>query len=102
MDMPQARARFKIATLHNPRDGEPKVATYSIDQFIKTVERAPVSETTYDAYHFQKSENKRLTVEARAVREAGDIEKAKELKAHAAIYSLAVDRTKLGRAIMPS
>jgi hypothetical protein len=101
MDTPKGRPCFKVATLRNPRDGEPKVVTYTIDQLVRTVRQAPPSDTTFEAYHRYKSEEKRLTAEARAAREAGDMERAKDLKARADTYALAVDRTKFGLAIMP-
>jgi hypothetical protein len=101
MDTPKAHALFKVAVLRNPRDGEPKVVTYTIDQLIRTVRQAPISNTMFEAYHFQKAEERRLTAEARAAREQGHIERAKDLKAQADTYSLAVDRTKFGLAIVP-
>jgi hypothetical protein len=101
MDTLKVRAQFKVATLRSPRDGEPKVVTYTIDQLVRTVRQAQVSSTTFEAYHFQKSEEKRLTAEARAARAAGDMERANRLKAQADAQAVAVNRTKFGLAIMP-
>lgn len=92
---------FKVATLKNPRDGEPKVVTYTIDQLVQRVAKAPVSQTPFAAYHRQKSELKRYAAEARSAHDAGDIATAKKLKAEAKRYKDALDGTKFGPAIMP-
>lgn len=92
---------FKIATLKTPRDGEPKVETYTLDQLVQLVSNAPTSKTRFDAYHFQKSELKRLSAEAKAVQDAGDIQTAKSLKVNSKRYKDALDGTKFGPAIMP-
>lgn len=98
---PQHALSFKIATLKSPRDGEPKVATYTIPQLVQLVSNAPVSQTRFDVYHFQKSELKRLSTEARVAQHAGDIATAKSLKANAKRYKDALDNTKFGPAVMP-
>jgi hypothetical protein len=92
---------FKIATLKTPRDGEPKVATYTLDQLVQRVSNAPTSQMRFDAYHFQKSELKRLSAEAKAAQDIGDIRTAKSLKFQSKRYKDALDNTKFGPAIMP-
>jgi hypothetical protein len=101
MDKSQSLARFKVATVRHPRDGEPKVSTFSINQLVKMVQQAPVSPTLFDAYHYQRSEQKRLTLEGRTARERGDIERAKDLMEQAKLYAVAVEKTKFGRAVIP-
>ena len=101
MNNPKSEALYKVAIARHPKDGQPKVTTFTIEQFIRRVERAPISSTPFDAYHFQKSEQKRLSTESRTAKDAGDIDLAKALKAQAKTYGDAIDNTKFGPAIQP-
>ncbi len=101
MNTPKSEVVYKVALLQKPNDGQPKVRTFTIDSLVGAVRQAPLSATPFDAYHFQKSELKRLTTESRAARDAGDVERAKDLKTQAALFGHAVDRTKFGPAVMP-
>ena len=90
--------RFTIAELKNPKDGEPKVVTYTIHQFLKKVECAAKSHTVFEAYHFQKQELSFLSQLARESHANGKVDQAKELKAKAKNYKEAINATKFGPA----
>lgn len=92
---------FKVAEIKNAKDGEPKVRTYTINEFAARVSKARISETRYNAYHFQKAEEKRLGNLAREARANGSIDLANELKAQARSFKTALGNTKDTHAVMP-
>lgn len=92
---------FKIAELKNSKDGEPKVATYTIDSFVAKIAKASKSATLYDAYHYQKKQEKALNAEARLLKSSGDNASANAKKLEAKQFKLYQSRTKDGKAVMP-
>jgi hypothetical protein len=75
--------KFKIAEVKNVQDGEPQVVTYTIDEFVQRISKPRVSPTTFESYHFHKSEQKRLTLAKRELKAQGDNEGANELASQA-------------------
>lgn len=92
---------FKVATLRNAKDGEPKVVSYDIPKFVKMVAKPKVSDTRFLAYHNQKADQKRFDKEAREARETGDKDLANELKLKSKAKKDALSGTKDGKAMMP-
>lgn len=92
---------FKVATLRNAKDGEPKVECFDIPSFVKMVSKPKRSGCNFEAYHNQKAAQKQYDNEARVAREAGDKELANELKAKSKAMKDALTGTKDGKAIMP-
>jgi hypothetical protein len=92
---------FKLAELKHTKDGEPRVTTYTVESFVNKVRQPEASPTLFQAYHFQKAEQKRLTLEASEANSLGNVERYKQLKADANQYKDFIDRTKMGKAVMP-
>lgn len=92
---------FKLAELKHTKDGEPLVITHTVESFVSSVRQPEASQTIFQAYHFQKAEQKRLTLQASEANSLGDVERYKQLKAEANQYKDFIDRTKMGKAVMP-
>jgi len=92
---------FKVATLTDATDGEPRVQTFDIPAYVKLASKPKQSGTMYKAYHFHKSEKTRLNKAANAAKAAGDKELAQQLKDQENHFADSLSATKDDKAIMP-
>lgn len=92
---------FKIAKLKTAKDGEPRVATYTIQSFVKLIGKPKLSKMSYEKYHLHKAEQKRFAFLSKEAHERGDKAEKIRLSAEAKSHKDALSIIKDGAAVMP-